>query len=370
MANDQFAQIAAEGIGGRIELLEMPKPREYAVQKCVLEQNTAGCNTIPTVEKISTKEQLYEELAKMRQQYKPYLENHAPLLEGCSKIVKLTNFVLNGNENITLPHYGAPLGYAVQTYEADFEAEPLLADQAMYIRLKGADYIAFVYINGECVGSHEGFFSPFEFEISEHVKSGINHLKIVLKNDYKYMGNRDDKGGPLLDGDKLYAATGLGYDDPAVGWHHCPPGMGIYSDVTVEVRNKIHITDLFVRNGQEVWVEIQNAEYVHRDISINLSVYGQNFQETVFENMVYEPSTSKTVGFGDSLTQAEMLDSLAKPMQLLLKHGINVYKIPIVIPESKIWSLEQPFLYQMQVTILCDGKVCDRAKTQFGIGSA
>ena len=372
MANDQFAQIAADGIGGRMELLEMPKPAVYHVGKCMLNMQASDADSltaIPTTDKISTKEQLYEELAKMKQQYQPYLENHAPFMEGCTKITKLTNFVLNGSEEITLPHYGGPLGYAVQTYETDFEAEPLAADQAMYIRFKGADYIAFVYINGECVGSHEGFFSPFEFEISEQVKPGTNHLKVVLKNDYKYMGNKDDKGGPLLDGDKLYAATGLGYDDAAVGWHHCPPGMGIYNDVTVEVRNKIHVTDIFVRGGKEAWVEIQNAEYAHRDITINLSVYGQNFQETVFENMTYIPSTSKTVGLGDSLTQAEMLDSLAKPMPLPLKHGINVYKIPITIPEPKIWSLEQPFLYQMQVTVLLDGKVCDRVKTQFGIRS-
>jgi len=357
MGNDLFAQIAADGIGGRMEFLEMPKPKEYSVNKCILEQNLNGNGKIHTAEKISTKEQLYEELARVKMQYQPFLENYAPSMEKCKKITKLTDFVLNGSENITLPHYGGPIGYAVQTYETDFKMESLADDQAAYIRFKGADYIAFVYINGECVGNHEGFFSPFEFEISEQVRIGTNHLKVVLKNDYRYMGNVDGKGGPHLDGDKLYAATGLGYDDAAVGWHHCPPSMGIYDDVTIEVRNKIHVTDIFVRGGKEVWVEIQNAEYAHRDITINLSVYGQNFQETVFENKEYLPFTYKTAGLGDSLTQAQMIDSLAKPMPLPLKHGVNVYKIPIEIPEPKIWSLEKPYLYQMQITVLCDGKV-------------
>lgn len=36
MPNDQFAQIAAEGIGGRMDLLEIPKPVKYHVQKCAL----------------------------------------------------------------------------------------------------------------------------------------------------------------------------------------------------------------------------------------------------------------------------------------------------------------------------------------------
>jgi len=199
MANDQFAQIAADGIGGRMELLEMPKPAVHRVGKCMLNMNAVDADSltaIATSDKISTKEELYAELAKIKQQYQPYLADHAPFMEGCTKVTKLTNFVLNGSEKITLPHYGGPLGYAVQTYETDFEAEPIGEDQAMYIRFKGADYIAYVYINGECVGSHEGFFSPFEFEISEQVKPGTNHLKVVLKNDYIYKGNKDDKGGP------------------------------------------------------------------------------------------------------------------------------------------------------------------------------
>lgn len=310
---------------------------------------------------------MYSALAKLKKHYQPYLENHAPHLESCTQITKLTHFVLNGCEKVTLPHYGGPLGYAVQTYETDFVAEPLPKDKAMYIRFKGADYIAFVYINDQCVGSHEGFFSPFEFDISEYVNPGTNHLKVVLKNDYVYMGN--DGGQGVFDGDKLYAATGPGFDDAAVGWHHCPPGMGLYHDVTVEVRNKVHVTDIFVRDGREVWVEIQNADYVHKEIALNLSVYGQNFKETVFENMTYNPSTGKTVGLGDSLTQAKELDSLAKPMPLTLKHGINVYKIPIAIPDPRMWSPEHPYLYQMQVAVLYHGKLCDTAQTQFGIRS-
>ena len=46
------------------------------------------------------------------------------------------------------------------------------------------------------------------------------------------------------DGDKVYAATGLGYDDPEEGWHHCPPGMGIWQGVRFEARSRLAITDL------------------------------------------------------------------------------------------------------------------------------
>ena len=368
MANDRLAQIAADGMGGKIELLEIPAPIPYDVKACVLEACSEG-TAVPmgTRERISTKEALYEKLAEIREQYRPFLADHAPAMDAVTKKTKLTDFVLNGTKNITLPHYGGPVGKAVQTYETNFEVEPLCPDQAMFVRFLGADYIAFVYVNGECVGSHEGFFSPFEFEITEQVRPGTNRLKVVLKNDNTFMGTDDENGVRAVEGDKLYAATGLGYDDPARGWHHCPPGMGIYNDVTIEVRNKIHITDLFVRQGKEVWVEVQYTEYMARNITLNLSVYGQNFRETVFENLQISPTTYRMVGMGDSLTQAKVRASMGIPLPLQLKHGLNVYKLPIEIPDPKLWSPEKPFLYQLQTAVICDGQVCDTAKTQFGI---
>lgn len=102
MPNDQFAQIAADGIGGRMELLETPQPVRYQVKKCILD--TCKLSPLPTDEKISSKEQLYSELSALKKQYQPYLEDHAPHMESCKQITKLTHFVLNGCEEITLPH--------------------------------------------------------------------------------------------------------------------------------------------------------------------------------------------------------------------------------------------------------------------------
>lgn len=68
-------------------------------------------------------------------------------------------------------------------------------------------------------------------------------LRIELYNDYIYMGNTDRKGH-TAEGDKLYAATGIGWDDAQLGWHHCPPGMGIYNDLYIEVRSKLFVKGL------------------------------------------------------------------------------------------------------------------------------
>ena len=83
---------------------------------------------------------------------------------------------------------------------------------------------------------------------------GQNQLRILVKNDFNMEGNFDING-QFADGDKIYASTGPGWDDSEEGWHHCPPGMGIYQPVYVELREREYITDVFVREGRELWVE-------------------------------------------------------------------------------------------------------------------
>lgn len=363
---DVFVQIASNGIGGRDELLHEPNPIQFNKISCELNKKV---EPYKVKEKIITKEELYSELAKLKKQYEPYLSDVAPILDTYKKTIKITDFLLDG-EPIKIPHYEGPVGYNKQVYTSEFEINSF-DDKAVYICFDGADYYAVVYVNGVCVGTHEGFFSPFEFEITNVIKNGKNTLQIDLYNDYIYMGNAfatQEK----CEGDKLYAATGLGWDDAEEGWHHCPAGMGIYNDVSVEIRNRLNITDLYIRpmeESAEVWVEIENADYKDKYINIDISIYGQNFKETVIENYRYTPETIKTVGRGDSLTEASVKDILGKGIPMPLKHGKNIFKIPVDIKNPKLWDLKTPYLYQAQVKVILDDEVMDTAKQQFGMRS-
>ena len=114
------------------------------------------------------------------------------------------------------------------------------------------DYKALIYVNGCYVGSHEGFFAPFEFDITDYLQRE-NELIIEVQNDVSILGE-----GPVLDGDKIYAATGPGWDDPQLGWHHCPAGAGVFGTVQFEYRPSVFIRDVFVRpNIDEDFVELR-----------------------------------------------------------------------------------------------------------------
>lgn len=369
MANDAFIDIAAGGIGGRSEFLHEPKPRFTNIKKCKLKEKAA--DPIPTDKKMDTKEEMQAEVLKLRKQYEPFLKNYVPKQELLRKKTKLTDFVLNGTEQVTLPHYGGPVGYAKHTYECDFTVDAIGENETVYICFNGVDYKSAVLVNGEYAGSHEGFFSPFEFNITNLVHEGVNKLKVTVENDHVY-GGHNGANGERFEGDKLYAATGIGWDDAALGWHHCPAGLGIYADVFIETRANIHIHDLFVRpipaeNRVEAWIEVELTKHMKKDLAFRLSLYGQNIEETVFEKQVFTTETTYMAGMGDSLTQAQVKDIMGKAMAVPAQWGTNVYKLNVPFENAKIWDLETPYLYQLQVEVLDGEMVTDRGAVTFGM---
>ena len=363
---DGFAKIALNGIGGKEELLYTPSPIRKEVKSIVID---GGGSTVPVTPKMDSKEELIGELKRQRAYYKPFLEDNAPHLSSFRKRIEINEFSLDGKK-IKLPHYGGPLGKHKQVYEAEFILDDY-EGKACYLCVDGADYYAVVYVNDICVGTHEGFFSPFEFDITDAAENGTNRLRIDLYNDHIFMGN-GHVNETAYEGDKLYAATGLGWNDPEEGWHHCPAGMGITGAVYCEIRNKANITDLYVRpmtDGAELWIEVENQDYEEKNIGFEISVFGQNFSKTVIENMKYCPETVKTVGRGDSLTEAAVKDILGNAIPMPLKHGKNIYKVHVDIDSPVIWDIKTPYLYQAQVKLIENGRACDTAKQQFGMRS-
>ena len=364
---DQFAQIAGL-VPDRKALLTVPRPIPFTERLCRLEP--AAGQPMATPKKMSTKQELAEELRKMRQHYKPFLQNVAPVPETYTRRTELPEWIRDG-KRVQLPDYGGPVGFAFTEYTTEVTLD--FADEAVYLCFQGADYKATVYWNDVCVGIHEGFFSPFEFEVTRYAKKGKNTVRVELQNDYVYMGSSLTADEAVItEGDKLYAATGLGYDDPVLGWHHCPPGMGLYGAVAVELRSRVHITDVYVRplpesEEAEAWIEVENADHTYRDVEFSLSLYGQNFACTVMEQQRFLPWLAEAQPGDTVKTVCNRYTTDLPGTRLVAKYGKNVYKIRLKMDGARLWDLETPWLYQLQVRVLADGVVCDAAKRQFGM---
>ena len=90
----------------------------------------------------------------------------------------------------------------------------------LFLYFGAVNYKADVFLNGERIGSHEGGFTPFQFEITKKVKDGINAL--IVKVDNKRLKN---------------GIPGLGYD-----WFN-------YGGITREV-NLIETGDTYIEDYQ------------------------------------------------------------------------------------------------------------------------
>lgn len=65
----------------------------------------------------------------------------------------------------------------------DFDVERLRRQgRRLFVHFGAANYRADVFLNGEPVGSHEGGFTPFQFELTDKLKQGENRLLVHVDN--------------------------------------------------------------------------------------------------------------------------------------------------------------------------------------------
>lgn len=203
------------------------------------------------------------------------------------------------------------------------------------------DYIAQVYVNGCFVGSHEGFFAPFSFDITDYLREE-NELVILCKNDIPTLGT-----GPVLDGDKLYAATGPGWDDPVTGWHHCPAGAGIFGRVTLEYRPEVYIEDIFVRPD----IDTDSAQ-----VRVGIC----NYMDQVLEDYGLE------MNFLPRNYEGEKIGSLSTHISCV-GPGKNEYRYYVPLSGYRLWDMEHPWLYGATAELFREGELISGRKVNFGM---
>lgn len=297
------------------------------------------------------------QLEKLRTAYAPFMENHLPKVqEGKKQNLKRFEFRYadphevftkrNAEEKeweqVTIPDYRGPEGRWRGYYRTTFSVTDKKESDHVVLQFQCVDYKAFVYVNGNYVGQHEGFFAPFSFDITDFLEEE-NELTIEVHNDYTTKG--DD--GPVVDGDKIYAATGPGWDDAETGWHHCPPGAGLLGAVSVEVRPQFYIDDIFPRpdidEGRvELRIGVMNYEsFIPEGFDMEVALVPKNFKD------------GSTTDFHAKIKVIGM--------------GKNEYRYQIPMQEFKFWSPETPYLYGAVCTLKKDGGIVSQAVRHFGM---
>ncbi|MFV0338153.1 MAG: glycoside hydrolase family 2 protein [Chthoniobacterales bacterium] len=313
-------------------------------------------------DKPSTPEDLRKGVHALQKKMLPFLQNFAPSvtskrekflvtkadwrLVDRTELGRWDEILSSGDawETVKLPHYGGPVGPATALYRSTVELPENFAQSGrVFLCFRGADYKAQVFLNGVFVMEHEGFFAPFEADVSALVRPGKNRLVVRLDNEHpSYALNAE---GERVYGEKIYAATGLGWDDPKLGWHHCPPGMGLYQDVFFERRAGLHVQDLWVRplpkmECAEVHVTVRNTDSKTHKAALRGKVYGRNFEADLPEVV----------------------------REVAVEPGLNTWKLPVRLEEFRWWSPDEPWLYQAQIVLRNENDVViDSRSSDFGM---
>ena len=134
----------------------------------------------------------------------------------------------------------------------------------LFLHFGAVNYIAEVYLNEEKLGSHEGGFTPFQFEITDKVKEGDN--EIIVKVDNRRLEN---------------GLPGYGYDWLNYG--------GITRDVNIIETRNTYIDDYFIQlkkgslNTVLGWVQLKGLQSEQR-IKVKIPEL----------NIVYKAKTNKS----------------------------------------------------------------------------
>ena len=204
---DVFAGIAERDMAARRDrLIEVPPP--ILPRKMFPKGKSDPSAAFTPTRKLDSPEDLDAELRRQRQRYAPFLEDHAPGFPPLRYLLRLVDFqwrleteadradflhTMSGAgewTSVKVPHFGGPIGRAVAYYRNTFPVSLGMLDRgALFVRFGAVDYKAHVFVNGHYLGSHEGFFAPFEFDCTASVHEGDNILLVKVENDAIYMGN-------------------------------------------------------------------------------------------------------------------------------------------------------------------------------------
>ncbi|GAB5535578.1 MAG: beta-glucuronidase [Rubricoccaceae bacterium] len=69
-------------------------------------------------------------------------------------------------------------------YERDIQYTPARG-RRVFLHVGAANYDAVAWMNGQELGHHQGGFTPFEFEVTDHMREGTNEIVIKVNNERK-----------------------------------------------------------------------------------------------------------------------------------------------------------------------------------------
>jgi len=225
---------------------------------------------------------------------------------------------LPAGHSILVPFsWGAPLSGVADSADIGWYARAINVPEAwrgrrVFVVFGASDWRTTVWLDGTQLGTNQGGYTPFAFELTPLIHAGSEQRLVVRV---------DDTPHPF----KLEGKQGYG------------KARGMWQTVYLEARGtdpfeSLHFTPKADLAG--VGVDIRLREPAPRDLTIRLT----------FTNRDGRPSVTRRIAKGGT---AEHVD--------------------VPLPNAHRWSLEDPFLHDVTATVEGGGVAADTVRTYFGM---
>lgn len=196
-------------------------------------------------------------------------------------------------------------------YRKNFILSDEFSDKRVILNFGAVDWECKVYVNKRIVGTHQGGYNSFSFDITDYVADGENELVV-------YVYDPTDEGWQQRG---KQATTSHGF------WYTATSGI-----------------------WQTVWLEAVSAAHIE---SVRLLPDIDKGVINVKSNIVSDCDyiLKATVYDGETVVTSAEIDKDSD----------------ISVPDFKLWSPEDPNLYDMVLELSVGGNVVDTVKTYFGM---
>ena len=187
------------------------------------------------------------------------------------------------------------------------------------LHVGAADYESEVWINGVSVGSHRGGYTPATYEVTRQLRAGENVIAVCAE---------DDTRSPLQPTGKQsmrYESWGCYYTRTT----------GIWQTVWLEAVPATYLTGLRLTPDLESGRVLVETAIDGPDLGVELLV------EALADGEVVGRAAARRSGDRSALI--------------------------VELTRVRAWSPEDPYLYDLRLTLLADGRVLDEAASYFGL---
>ena len=202
-------------------------------------------------------------------------------------------------------------------YRRSFEVPAAWKGKRVILNFGAVDYESEVYVNGRSVGLHRGGYDPFHYDVTDALKDGGDGPQELV---VRVFDPTIEAGQPR--GKQTTAPGGIMYT----------PTTGIWQTVWLEPIAPGGVRDLKITPDVDAG-------------AVGIAV------ETLGE--AADAEIAVTVKDGENVVGT----AKGKPGS----------EIKIAVPDAKLWSPDQPFLYDLEIAVARNGEAVDKVDSYFGM---